>query len=242
MVGYWCVLDAPVATERIGRLGFDYVAIDMQHGLVGYSGLVSALMAIDAAGATVGVVRVGENAAAPIGRALDAGAVAVIVPLVDDADDAARAVAAARYAGGRRSYGPMRASLRIGPDPADTDDAVAVIVMIETSGGHDHVEEICRVPGVDGVYVGPSDLRLSLGGATSTDPSVDIAFEAALRRVADAAQAAGIAAGIHTSDGDVAAERLAQGYTFATVASDLTHLEQVARFHLERAGGAVDHA
>ena len=237
LVGYWCVLDAPVATERIARLGFDYIAIDMQHGLVGYSGLVAGLTAVDAAGRGVGLVRVGENAVAAIGRALDAGAVGVIIPLVDDVDDAARAVAAARYGGGRRSYGPMRAGLRIGPTPADTDEAVGVLVMIETASGLEHVEEICRVPGVDGVYVGPSDLRLALGGATTSDPAVDESFERALERIACAAREADIAAGIHTPNGSVAARRLAEGFTFASIASDLTHLELAAKDHLDRAHG-----
>lgn len=236
LVGYWCVLDAPVATERIARLGFDYVVIDMQHGLVGYSGLVAGLTAVDAAGRGVGLVRVGENAIAAIGRALDAGAIGVIVPLVDDIDDAARAVAAARY-GGARSYGPMRAGLRIGPTPAETDAAVGVLVMIETASGLEHVEEICRVPGVDGVYVGPSDLRLALGGTTASDPAVDESFERALERIARAAREADIAAGIHTPNGAVAAHRLAQGFTFASIASDLTHLEVAAKDHLDRAHG-----
>lgn len=241
VLGYWCVLDAPVATERIARLGYDYVAIDMQHGLVGYAGMVNSLTAIDASQAAVGVIRVGENDPAPIGRALDAGAVGVIVPLVDTAGDAARAVEAARYGLGRRSYGPMRSGLRIGPTPADADAAVAVIVMIETAAGLDNVEEIARVDGVDALYVGPSDLRLAIGGATSSDRSVDDEFEAAVRRVAAAAEAAGIGAGIHTPAGDVAARRLAEGFTFASVASDLVHLENVAGVHLVAArNGAVD--
>jgi 4-hydroxy-2-oxoheptanedioate aldolase len=228
------VLDAPVAAERIAMLGFDYVAIDMQHGLVGFAGMVSVLTAIDAGG-SVGIIRVGENSVAAIGRALDSGAVGVIVPLVDDVDDAAAAVAAARYSSGRRSYGPMRSGLRIGPTPADADAAVVVLVMIETARGLDNVEEICRVPGVDGVYVGPSDLRLALGGSSSTDPAVDEVFESALQSVVRAAREAGVAAGVHTPSGEVASSRLGQGFTFASIASDLTHLEIAAREHLVRA-------
>jgi len=235
LIGYWCVLDAPVAVERIAMLGYDYIAIDMQHGLVGFDGMVRSLTAVDAGDGAVGLVRVGENSAASIGRALDSGAVGVIVPLIEDGDDAARAVSAARYAGGRRSYGPMRSALRIGPTPADADAATTVLVMVETASGLDHVDEICRVPGVDGVYVGPSDLRLALGGSSSTDASVDEAFEAALQRIVRAAEEAGVAAAIHTPSGAVAAERLAQGFTVATVASDLTHLEISARDHLSRA-------
>ncbi|MFD5829123.1 HpcH/HpaI aldolase/citrate lyase family protein [Lentzea sp. NPDC060358] len=237
VLGYWSVLDAPVATERLARLGYDYVCLDMQHGLLGYAGLVASLTAIDAGGASAGVVRVEANDPAPIGRALDAGAAAVIVPLVDSAEDAALAVAATRYPPlGRRSYGPMRSGLRFGPEPARAHEATAVIAMIETTAGLAEVEAICATPGLDGVYVGPSDLRLAVGGAHVADSSVDEAFEEAVSRIRAAAEAAGIAAGIHTPDGATAARRLAQGYTFASIASDLVHLENVARDHLKEAG------
>lgn len=233
LVGYWSILDAPVATERIARLGYDYVCLDGQHGLLGYSGLLQSLTAIDAGGASVGLVRVEANDATMIGRALDAGAAGVIVPLVDTPEQAADAVAACRYAPqGRRSYGPMRSALRIGPDPAAAHAATVVIAMIETAAGLAAVEDICATPGLDGVYVGPSDLRIALGGASSTDPAVADEFEAALAAVREAAAAAGIAAGIHTPDGATAAKRLAEGFTFASVSSDLVHLEQAARGHL----------
>ncbi|WP_326795378.1 aldolase/citrate lyase family protein [Streptomyces sp. NBC_01808] len=234
LLGYWSLLDSPVAAERLALLGYDYLAFDAQHGLFGYQGMLHNLLATDVKGSTaVGVVRVEANDPVYIGRALDAGATAVIVPLVDTAADAAEAVAAARYAPhGKRSYGPMRAQLRIGPDPADTHGATAVIAMIETADGLANVEEICATPGLDGIYVGPSDLRLALGGATSTDPSLKAEFEAALERIRKAADTAGIAAGIHNPDGASAARRLAQGFTFASIASDVIHLQQAAAGHL----------
>ena len=236
IVGYWSVIDSPVSTEWLAHVGWDYIALDLQHGLIGYSGMVAGLTAIDASGSTVGMIRVESNDPTPIGRALDAGAAGVIVPLVNTAEEAARAVAAATYPpAGVRSYGPMRSQLRIGPNPADANRHTVVVVMIETPQGLANVEEICAVPGLDGVYVGPSDLRLAVGGAHPNDPTVDDEFEAAVARVREAAAAAGIAAGIHTPDGAVAARRLAEGYTFATVASDLTHLEAVAASHLDTA-------
>jgi len=97
------------------------------------------------------------------------------------------------------------------------------------------VAEICATPGLDGVYVGPSDLCLAVGGAFPNDPAVADVFEAALVTVREAAAAAGVAAGIHTAAGSQAAQRLAEGYTFATVSSDLTHLEQAAAGHLAAA-------
>ncbi|WP_328581244.1 HpcH/HpaI aldolase family protein [Streptomyces sp. NBC_00370] len=237
LIGYWSVLDSPVSTERVARLGYDYVALDAQHGLIEYRGLLASLTAVDTKGSTaVGLVRVEANEAAAIGHALDAGAAGVIVPLVDSAADAADAVAAVRYPPlGRRSYGPMRSALRIGPTPADAHEQTVVIAMIETAEGLDQVAAICATPGLDGIYVGPSDLRIGLGGATPNDPALDGEFEAALVTVREAAAAAGIAAGIHNPDGASAARRLAEGFTFATVASDLVHLEQAASGHLAAA-------
>lgn len=237
LIGYWSLLDAPVAAERLARAGYDYIALDAQHGLFGYQGMLHNLMAIDTKGSTaVGMVRVEANDPAPIGRALDAGATGVIVPLVDSGQDAADAVAAVRYPPlGSRSYGPMRSGLRIGPNPAEAHEQTVVLAMIETASGLANVEEICATPGLDGIYVGPSDLRLAIGGATSTDPAVAGEFETALVRVREAAAATGIAAGIHNPDGASAAKRLAEGFTFATVACDVVHLEQSARHHLTAA-------
>jgi len=238
LIGYWSVLDSPISNERVARVGYDYVALDLQHGLIGYSGMLTNLLAIDAGATSVGLVRVEANDATAIGRALDAGAAGVIVPMVDTAQDAAAAVTACRYPPvGRRSYGPMRSALRVGPIPAQADAATLVLVMIETPQGLENVEEICAVPGVDGVYIGPSDLRLAVGGASPSDTSVNDLFEAGLTRVRTAAAAAGIAAGIHTPEGAVAAKRLAEGFTFASVASDLTHLEAIATQHLKAARG-----
>ncbi|MGQ3383154.1 HpcH/HpaI aldolase family protein [Glutamicibacter sp. TV12E] len=235
-VGYWVVLDSPVSTERIARLGYDYVALDAQHGLIGYNGMLTGLMAIDASGQAAGVVRVEANSATAIGKALDAGAVAVIVPLVNDAQDAANAVKAAKYPPhGIRSYGPMRSALRVGPVPAESDATTMVFAMIETPGGLENVEEIAAVEGLDGLYVGPSDLALAIGAAFPGDPAIKEEFEAALKRVSAAAQEAGIAAGIHNANGELAQQRLGEGYTFATVASDLTHLEAAAAAHLQQA-------
>lgn len=236
VVGYWVVLDSAVSTERVARIGYDFVALDAQHGLFGYEGMLRNLQAIDAAATAAPVVRVGANDQFQIGRALDAGAVLVIVPLVESAAEAAAAVSYTQHPPfGTRSYGPMRSGLRIGPNPAQVRDQVGCLVMIETADGLDNVEEICATEGLTGVYVGPSDLTLALGGASSTDGAVASEFEAALVRVRTAAAAAGIAAGIHTPSGEVANRRLREGFTFASVASDVTHLERVAADHLASA-------
>lgn len=240
IVGYWSVIDCPVATEWIAHVGYDYIALDLQHGLIGYAGMVAGLTAVDAAHGPVGMIRVEANDPTPIGRALDAGAAGVIVPLVNTAEEAARAVAAATYPpSGIRSYGPMRSQLRIGPTPAVANTDTVVLAMIETPQGLANVESICATEGLAGVYVGPSDLRLAVGGAHSQDPTVDDEFEAALVRVREAAVSAGVAAGIHTPDGVTASRRLSEGFTFASIASDLTHLRQVATTHLKAATDGI---
>ena len=236
LVGYWVASDNPPATERIARLDYDYLVLDGQHGLMDYRGLLHGLTAIDAAGGGVGIVRVEANNSTPIGRALDAGAAGVIVPLINSADDAAAAVAAARYPpAGIRSYGPTRAALRIGPAPREVDHAVLVLAMIETAGGLDQLEAIASTPGLDGLYVGPSDLSIGLGAAYPGDPSVDAAFAAALDRIVRVCQTSGIVAGIYCPSGNVAARRLSEGFTFVTVANDLNHLEAAAGSHLAAA-------
>jgi 4-hydroxy-2-oxoheptanedioate aldolase len=133
----------------------------------------------------------------------------------------------------------MRSRMRIGPTPADSDATTLVFAMIETAPGLTNAADICATPGLDGVYVGTSDLRIALGGASPDDPSITDEFEAALKTLREVAATAGIAAGIHTTSGQQAAQRLGEGYTFATIASDLMHLEQAAANHLAVANGTA---
>lgn len=238
VLGYWTVLDSPLSTERVALTGYDVMVLDGQHGLMGYSGILSNLLAIDAAHGPAGIVRVESKDPAVIGQALDAGARGVIVPLVNTADDARAAVASVRYpSAGRRSYGPMRSALRIGPNPSEADDSVLLLVMIETSEGLENVEEICAVDGIDGVFIGPNDLMLAVGGTHPGDPEKLPEHSRAVDRILEAALAAGIIPGVFTPDGETARRRREQGFRFITIASDLTHLEQAATEHLERATG-----
>jgi 4-hydroxy-2-oxoheptanedioate aldolase len=112
--------------------------------------------------------------------------------------------------------------------------------MIETLAALTDLEKICATPGLDGVYLGPADLSVALGGRHFGDPQVQPALLEATAAVAEAARQAGIAAGIHCMDGQSAAQWLSDGYTFATISSDITHLEQAAAAHLAAARGAGD--
>lgn len=234
--GAWVTLDSPVGTEQIARSGFDYVCVDGQHGLVGYDAQVRALLAITAGGATP-FARVSTNSPAEIGRVLDAGAHGVIVPLVNSAAEAESAARAARYptSGGDRSYGPMRLGSHFADTPGETDASVTVLVMIETAAGLADLEAILNVDGVDGVYVGPYDLSLALGAKVPFEPEILPRLDAELERVAQAATSRGKVAGVHCADGEQAAQRVRQGFTFITAATDVSSLRADAQRQLAAA-------
>lgn len=227
LVGYWLLADSPVMAERLARLGYDYLCLDQQHGLMGYHGIRDGLMAIDAGGvlgprSTVGLVRGAANDLHCIGQALDAGAAGVIVPMIDDAAAAREMVRNAKYPPlGRRSYGPMRAELRREPDLALVNDTTLVAAMIETAGGLENVDEIAAVEGVDALYIGPYDLTIAVGGGHPDDPSAQAAHDGALQRILRAGHDAGKAVGIHADDGATAAARLALGFDFISIEGDL---------------------
>ncbi|MFJ2091625.1 HpcH/HpaI aldolase/citrate lyase family protein [Streptomyces sp. NPDC087901] len=240
LVGYWIACDNPVGTERIAGVGYDYIGVDGQHGVLHQQGWQSAMLAVDAMGRSAGVIRVPSVDPIAIGAALDSGARAVIVPMVETAAEAAVVARACRHwpVGTRSLGGPVRAELRLGSVPGELDDAVACIVMIETAGALKDLAAICATPQLDAVYVGPADLSVALGATYFGDPAVQDRLEQALTDITEAAAEAGIACGIHCLDGSTAARRLAEGFTFATVSSDITHLQEVAASHLAAATGA----
>lgn len=186
--GVWCSLSSPTLLGLVARSGFDWVALDAQHGEFDRRALVEAGRTLTASGHRF-AVRVAAGDAAGIGLALDAGASSVVVPLVDTEEDARAAVTAAHYPPvGQRSWGPF-APLWGSPVTTALEASPQVVVMIESALGLSHVEAIAAVPGVDVVFVGPFDLALSLG-TTVEDLLAD---PAPLARVRQAADAAGVA-------------------------------------------------
>jgi 4-hydroxy-2-oxoheptanedioate aldolase len=215
--GLWVAIPASIIPEMAAAAGYDYVCIDLQHGLSDEWTMVSMLQA--AAAGTSPLVRPAWNEPGLIMRALDLGAAGVIVPLVGSRAEAERAVAACRYPPeGTRSYGPSRAELVLGSSaPAELAAAALCFVMIETKGGLDQVEDIAATPGLDGLYIGPSDLSLALGLMPRTGGQ---ALEAAITRVREAAHAHGLIAGMHCANGEAARARAAEGFELVTVAVD----------------------
>lgn len=218
-LGAWLTLPSTAAAEIVARAGFDYVCVDLQHGHADISGLVPLVQAVELAGG-VPIARVPWNEPGVIGRALDAGCHGVIVPMVDTVDQAAAVVAACHYPPrGRRSWGPMLIDGRHGRYREWADRTVTVIPMIETATALENLDGICALDGVDAVYVGPSDLAISLGLGPSGNDGRAV-FDDALGAVVDACGRHGVVPGIH-SDAATAPRRRAQGFRMITVAADI---------------------
>ena len=235
-LGAWCLLPNALSAEMLAKGGFDWVLVDMQHGCMDYETAVNMIRAIDLGGVTP-LVRVPWNEPGIIGRMLDAGAMGVVVPMIQDAEDARRAVDACLYPpAGRRSFGPIRVGTRDGAGYfASANQRVAVMPMIETADALANVEAIAAVPGVDALFVGPFDLSIALG-LPPGDNDGEPLFDAALARIGEAARAAGIATAV-LANADLTPLRARQGFRMISVVTDAMVLTRAAAADLARARG-----
>jgi 4-hydroxy-2-oxoheptanedioate aldolase len=234
-VGGWCSIPSPFSAELMGRSGFDWVCIDTQHGLVAYDQMVPMLQALSTT-ATPAFVRVPWNQPDHIMKALDAGAQGVIVPMVSSEDEARAAVAAAKYPPtGMRSWGPIRAAFDVDDySPEVGNRRTIVAVMIETPGGVENLDAILAVPGVDAVYVGPSDLALGHGIAPTLNPT-EPEHERLIETIVEGCHRHGVVAGIHCDGVETARRWHARGYGMFTVATDAALIRQGAMAACSRA-------
>ena len=221
LIGCWCSLANPITTEVLGIAGFDWLLLDGEHSPNDVTTFIPQLMALkDSASAPV--VRPSWNDAVEIKRLLDAGFYNFLVPFVQTADDARRAVAATRYPpAGVRGVSISQRSNRFGTVPdyfAKINDQISVMVQIESRAGLEAAAEIAAVDGVDGIFVGPSDLAAGLGHLG--DPNHPAA-QAAIAQVFDAAKSRRKPVGILTPVEADARRYLAMGATFVAVGSDL---------------------
>lgn len=230
--GGWCAIASSFGAELVGRAGYDWVCIDMQHGLIGYEAMSAMLQALAGTG-TPALVRVADSDPAQIMRVLDAGAAGVVVPLVDSAQQAAEVVRACHYPPqGDRSWGPIRASLlnrNFTPESANRE--VICVVMVETPIAISNLDGILSVPGVDGVLLGRNDLALSSGIPLSKVDSP--AQSEVVLSVREACHRHGVVAGIAAGDTESALRRLREGFEMLALPSDVALLSLGARATLE---------
>jgi 4-hydroxy-2-oxoheptanedioate aldolase len=220
VVNGWLAIPNSFSAETMAHQGWDSLTIDLQHGVVDYQAMIPMLQAISTTD-TVPVVRVPWLEPGILMKTLDAGAYGVICPMVNTREDAQKLVAYTHYAPrGTRSFGPIRALLYGGADyPQHANDTIVTFAMIETAQALDNLDDILSVPGLDAIYIGPSDLSLALGCKPTFD-DLDPKAAEAVEHILARAKAHGLVAGIHNGSPEAALKRIAMGFQFVTVSSD----------------------
>jgi 4-hydroxy-2-oxoheptanedioate aldolase len=220
VVNGWLSIPSSFSAEVMAHQGFDSLTVDMQHGVVDYQTAVTMLQAISTT-PVIPFARVPWNDPALLMKILDAGVYGVICPMINTRAQAEALVRACKYPPrGYRSWGPVRASIYAGSDYGDhANQDLVVMPMIETAEAVENLDEILSVPGVDAVYVGPSDLSLALGMKPRLDQTDPPVVEAQKKIVA-ACKRHRVVAGIHNNTAEYALRMAAEGYQFVTLASD----------------------
>jgi 4-hydroxy-2-oxoheptanedioate aldolase len=219
-LGGWCGLPSAYATEIMAAAGFDWLLIDWQHGMLDYSDVIAMLQAA-AIAQTAALVRVPSEEPAWIMKALDAGAAGIVVPLVNTAEQARRAVQACRYPpAGSRSWGPARAQLwNSDYTVAGVNKSVICAVQIETMESVANLDEILAVEGVDIAFVGPSDLAVSLGEKVRLGP-IPGSHQDTIQDIGRRARDQGVVPGIYCGSAAAAIAFADLGYRMLAVAAD----------------------
>jgi 4-hydroxy-2-oxoheptanedioate aldolase len=226
----WLAIPSGFSAETMAQCGFDSVTVDMQHGVQDYQSMVQCFHAMDRYPITP-LTRVPWNEPGIIGKALDGGAWGIICPMVNNAAEATALANACLYPPkGRRSNGPIRAGAYGTETPYQSvaNDEVLVIPMIETQEALDNIDAILDVPGISGIYIGPSDLGLSLGMKPILDreePEIFPIYEKLIK----ATEKRGLFAGIHNASGAYAARMIAMGFRFVTLSNDSGLMARAAR-------------
>ena len=224
----WCGLPYPIVAETLGRDGFPAVTLDSQHGLWDINAIVTTIAAVRQGGAAP-IVRVPVGDFATVSRVLDFGAEGIIAPMINTPADARALAAAAKYPPlGERSWGPHRATTLAGlADQSvylrEANDHIVTLAMIETRTALQNLDAIVDTPGVDGLFLGPSDLSIALTDGKNLDPlSKDVERE--LDRILAAAQRAKKIPGAYCHSAERAAALAKRGVKFLAVMSDLAML------------------
>jgi 4-hydroxy-2-oxoheptanedioate aldolase len=224
----WMSIPSVNLAAQMARLPIEGVCLDMQHGMIGFSDAVPMIAAINAAGRPAMVRSLWNDPAIP-GQALDAGACAVISPMINTRAQAEALVRAAKYPPiGARSWGGYTALQASGLTPGEylreANRMTVVLAMIETVEALDNVEEIAATPGLDGLFVGPSDLSITLSRGAGIDKLGAKTLEA-MEKVAAAAKRNGLVAGAFGGNAEVIKAYLKLGFTFQAAAVDVDLLQ-----------------
>ncbi len=237
VINGWLGIPSSVSAETLSHQGYDSLTIDQQHGLVDYAAAVPMLQAISTTD-TVPMTRVPWLDPGIIMKMLDAGAYGIICPMINTRAQAEALVGACRYAPkGYRSFGPLRALMYAGADyPQHANETVLAIAMIETQAALDNLDNILSTPGLDAIYIGPSDLGLSLGGPAKLDQT-EPRIVAAIEKILAAALRHDVMPGIHCGSPGYARKMIERGFRLVTVMSDNSLLAGAAKRAVQEARG-----
>ncbi|XDA97085.1 aldolase/citrate lyase family protein [Sulfitobacter sp. LCG007] len=232
----WCSIGNAFTAEIMAAQGFDSLTVDMQHGALDYCDLLPMFQAARASGVTL-MARVPWLDAGAIMKALDAGAMGIICPMINTRSEAEAFVSYMRYPPlGQRSFGPTRAGVAMPGYGVDMNAEVLALAMIETAQGMENLEEIAATPGLDGLYVGPADLTLGTQGGR-LPPGMDREepeMVALIQRVAEVCKSNGLRACLHCATSDYAARAIGWGYDLTTVSGDARLLAAAAGASVSR--------
>jgi 4-hydroxy-2-oxoheptanedioate aldolase len=239
VIDAWLTIPSAWTAELLAHCGYDAITFDMQHGLIGYETALAMLQA-SASSDAVPLARVPWNDPAMIMRLLDAGAQGIICPMINTRREAEAFVGACRFPPqGYRSCGPIRAELYTEGDyVASANENILTLAMIETVQALDNLDEIMSTPGLDGVYVGPVDLSLSMGLPKRGDLD-DPEMQKALQKILDAAHRHQRFAGIPAYQPARAIRLAQQGFLFITPVKDSALLQNAARADLQQVRQAL---
>lgn len=228
-IGALMGLGSPTVAELLAHSGYEWLAIETEHNALDSAETQHMLMAVNGAD-TIPIVRLPSDDPMGIQRALDIGAMGILVPMIRDAAQAEAIVSATRYSpAGTRGFGPLRAS-NYTLDYADyleqANDNMLVVLMLETKEALDNLDEIMAVPGVDALYMGLFDLSLSFGLNPMNMPFPEL--DAAIEKVLEASRRSGVAVGIGTGSPEDLNHRLDQGFRLMVYGTDYMLLLEAA--------------
>ena len=222
--GCWMGIPSPFSARLLSRLPLDWLMVDAEHAPIDAQTLSLMVAAIAEADGPAPVVRIAQASVENIKRALDAGAFGIIAPMINSPEEAEQVVAWAKFPPqGQRSLGSAYAGLAFGQSMAEyfrsANDQTIVGIQVESEAALENLDAIFNVKGIDLIFVGPIDLSISLGLDPFTE-NPHPTFQRVLQRIIDSARLHRLPLGIFCSNGQVAAERIQQGFQFVNVTSD----------------------
>ena len=235
IVNGWLQIPSAFSAEVMAHQGWDSCTIDMQHGVIDYQNALNMLQAISTTQVTP-LARVNWNEPGQIMKILDAGCYGIICPMVSNRKEAENFVQACLYPSkGYRSFGPVRGLLYGGSDYAKhSDNEILKLAMIETKEALEKLDEILDTPNLDGIYIGPADLSLSIGEEPGFDKPENTAAYKEITRILEAAKKRGLLAGIHNGTAEYAKKMIEKGFNLVTVGSDQRFMSSGAKTAIEK--------